>query len=86
MVEVNKIAENNKKCSIFHYYVRNDLLVICMKNKKFIFSFEDYKDEKAIIKLIDEAIKTINKKCFLQLEMKAEKKINLNVNLFGYKL
>lgn len=69
MYDIKKIAENNKNCAIFNYYVKKDLFVICLQSKKYVFDFIDYKSEKVIIKLISEAIEHLNKSRFQQLEI-----------------
>jgi hypothetical protein len=69
IIDIKKIAEKNKNCAIFHYYVKKNLFVVCLKEKKYIFNFEDYKNEKTIIKMISDAIELLNKTHFKQLEI-----------------
>lgn len=67
--EVLKIAKSNKRCEIFSFYVKRDLFIITIEDEKHTFDFQKITNEKAIIKMIDRAIKIINKYKFQQLSI-----------------
>jgi len=63
-----------KDCKQFHCYKSKKYFIIIVEEKRFVFDFQEYKSEKIIDKLIEETVKIINKKYFLQLELFVEEK------------